>query len=277
MEGVLTGMHRSPHHGSSIEFAEHKEYSPGDDVRHIDWRAYAKTDKFHVKQFEEETNLRGHILVDGSASMGYASHRETKYERAAMIAASLAYLLLRQQDSVGLTIFGEDVVRFLPPRTDLEYLQVLCDALEKVTPAGKTNLHKALAHVAETARKRSMVLIVSDFFDHDPKVLSLIRQLRYRKHDVVLFQVLDPWELSFPFDDITMFEGLEGEGAVLADPRAMQHQYVAEMKLFVEGLARECAAVDASCLLVNTEEPAHEALVRMLLMRDGSLSRRWKK
>jgi uncharacterized protein (DUF58 family) len=270
VEGVLTGHHRSPLRGSSIEFAEHKEYSPGDEIKHIDWKAYAKFDKFYVKQFEEETNLRGYLLVDASASMGYASGPLTKLDYAARVAATLAYLLLRQQDGVGVCLFQDNVGTYVPPRATGAHLVNVLAALERAEAAGKTALAKALRFISEIARRRSLVIVLSDLFDPDPAVGDLLRQLRSREHEVVLFHVLDHDEVDFPFEELTIFEAMESNGRLLVDPPAVREDYLAELKRFVATYERHAREAGIEYWMVDTATPIAKTLLPFLERRHSA-------
>jgi len=270
VEGVLTGLHKSPHHGASIEFSEHKEYSPGDDIRHLDWKAFGRFDKFYVKVFEQETDLRGYLLVDTSASMSYRSPDATwsKAEYAAVLAASLAYLLVRQADSAGLVAFADAPHTFVPPRATSAHLGHITSALEGIETSGGTDVVRALDHLAEVARRRAIVLLFSDLFDPSPALLGRLRQLRSRRHEVAVFHVLDPWELTFPFSDLTEFEDLEDPGRrVLADPRGMRAAYLQEVGAFLERVRRATSEVDADYLTVTTDMAPARVLLRFLAGR----------
>src|SRR5262249_39021643 len=195
VEGALSGLHKSPHHGSSVEFAEHKEYSAGDEIKHIDWKAYGKFDKYYVKRFEEETELRAYLLIDTSASMGYRGRGVSKLDYARTLAASLAYLLLKQQDQVGMIAFGEKLRGYLPPRARGGQLGDLLASLEALEAGGRTDLPRALAYLSEVAQRRALIVVLSDLLDGDSdgkgQVRHLLRGLRARKHDVCVFHLLD--------------------------------------------------------------------------------------
>ena len=200
VEGALAGLHRSPHHGSSVEFAEHKEYAPGDEIKHIDWKAYGKFDKFYVKRFEEETELRAYLVLDSSASMDYRGGGVSKLEYARMLAASLAYLLLRQQDQVGMVAFGEKLRGYVAPRARSGHLSDLLTALDGVVAQGRTDLGRAIAYVSEVAPRRALLVFFSDLLGGDERLRALLRGLRARRHDVVVFHLLDKDELELPFE-----------------------------------------------------------------------------
>lgn len=271
VEGVLTGMHKSPHQGASVEFAQHREYAPGDEIRHIDWKAYGRSDRYVVKQYEDETNLRSYLMVDLSGSMDYrgGEDRVTKLEYAAQMAAGLAWLMLRQGDATGLMTFGNKVGEYLPPRTRGDHFWRMMKVLEETPVGGETNVTGALERVAELAGRRSIIMLFSDCFDFSGRVAAVAKQLRRRKHRVVVFQVLDRAEVDFPFDDLTLFEHLENtEEQVLADPRGMREQYLVEMREFCETLRRELLDGDVAYHRLMTDEPIEKALLRIV---QGSL------
>jgi uncharacterized protein (DUF58 family) len=277
VEGALTGLHRSPHHGSSVEFAEHKEYSPGDEIKHIDWKAYGKFDRYYVKRFEEETELTAYLLLDRSGSMSYRGDGLAKLEYAAYLVAALAYLLIRQQDRVGLYAFGgREAPVYVPPRARSTHLHDLYGQLERVVDSaggkdagrGPTALAAALDRVAETARRRrSLILVVSDMFDASPEVPMLLRRLRAQRHDVTVFQTLDRHELDLPFEGMTLFESLEDDRRILADPRAVRDDYLRELGAFLARTRRACADGDVEHHLVPTDQPLEQTLLNFLTAR----------
>jgi len=269
-EGVLTGLHKSPHHGQSVEFAEHKEYAPGDDVRRIDWKAYGKFDKYYVKQFEQETNLRTFLVVDGSGSMGYrgAPERLSKFEYASALAASLAYLLVRQGDAAGLVVVSDRVVKTVPPRAAASHLPALVEALSAVEPRGPTRLAAAVDHVLEHAPRRSAVLVFSDLFDAEEKVLKQLELLRRRKHDVTLFHVLDPDELEFPFEDPTLFLSMEDARQVEANGRDVRKGYLEVLDRWLAHVRRSAAEADLEHVLCRADVPPDQILLPFLARRE---------
>ena len=269
-EGVLTGLHKSPHHGQSVEFAEHKEYAPGDDVRRIDWKAYAKFDKYYVKQFEQETNLRAWLLVDGSGSMGYRGRPErlSKLEYASALAASLAYLLVRQGDAAGLVVVAERVVRHIAPRAAASHLPQLVETLEALAPRGETRLAAAVDHVLEHAPRRGSVLIFSDLFDAEEQALKRIAQLRRRKHEVTVFHVLDPAELEFPFEDPTLFLSMEDARQVEANGRDVRKGYLEVLARWLAEVRRTAAEADVEHVLCRTDQPLDQILLPFLARRE---------
>lgn len=294
VEGVLTGLHRSPHRGQAVEFAEHKEYAPGDELRDIDWRVYARADKYYVKKYEVETNLRAWLVIDASASMAYGREALTKLEYAKTLAASLAWLLIRQQDMVGLVVAGAQatepaaaqslmpstdetqdsklpsgVRRSIPPRASAGHLSGLMEVLDKANAHGATDLAGALDYVAEKARRRAVVLVFSDLFDPSPKALQALARLRGRRCEVSVFQTLDRDELDFPFEDSTEFLSLEGDARVETSPHQIREGYLNEMKLFLDDTRRKLLDSDVEYWLSPTNEPPHKVLLNFLARRRG--------
>ncbi len=271
-EGVLTGLHRSPHHGQSIEFAEHKEYTPGDEIRHIDWKAYGKFDKYYVKRFEQETNLRAYLVVDASGSMAYSSDPSllSKLDTASALAATLAYLLVRQQDAAGLVLVNDKVAGAIPPRASASHLVPIVDALSAVRGDGATRLSAAVDWVNEHAPRRSSVIVFSDLFDADEGVLRKLAQLRRRRHDVTLFHVLDPAEIEFPFDDPTLFLSMEDSRHVEAHGRDVRKGYLDVFGRWLGDVRRTAAEADIDYALCRTDRPPDEVLVPFLARRERS-------
>lgn len=271
-EGLLSGLHKSPHHGQSVEFAEHKEYAPGDEIRLIDWKAYGKFDKYYVKKFEQETNLRAYLVVDASGSMGYRGDpaRMTKLEYASAMAASLGYLLVRQQDAAGLVVVAGKVEAALPPRAAANQVGPMVDALERCRAAGSTELGAAIDWVIEHAPRRSSVLVFSDLMDREEKVLRRLAQLGRRKHEVTLFHVLDPAELEFPFEDPTLFLSMEDERQVEAHGRDMRKGYLELFGKWLAEVRRSALESDVDYTLCRTDAPLDSVLLPFLARRERS-------
>ncbi len=271
-EGILSGLHKSPHHGQSVEFAEHKEYAPGDEIRHIDWKAYAKFDKYYVKRYEQETNLRAWLVVDASGSMGYrgAEGRLSKLEYASALAASLAYLLVRQQDAAGLVAVDRAVVKAIPPRAAASHLGAIVETLSGLEPRGETRLGAAVDFLVERAQRRSSIIVFSDLFDRDERVLRTLAQLRRRKLEVTLFHVLDPAELTFPFEDPTLFLSMEDARSVEAHGRDVRRGYLELMGRWLEELKRASAEADLDYGLCPTDRPLDKVLLPFLARRERS-------
>lgn len=267
MEGVLSGLHKSPHQGQSVEFAEHKEYAPGDELRHLDWKAYGKFDKYYVKRYEHETNLRAVMVVDASASMGYRSGALSKLDVASTLAGALCYLLVRQQDAAGIALMTNGRFQDVPPRASAGHLNVLLDTLEHAQPNGGTDLLSAADHLAEVLPRRSSVVVLSDFLDENQDSLKRILALRQRKNDVAVFHLVDPAELTFPFDDPTLFLDMEGEGRIEVNPREIKESYLEEFGAFLANVKAACAEADVDYELVRTDERLDEVLLRFLAKR----------
>ncbi len=269
VEGVLSGLHKSPHQGQSVEFAEHKEYAPGDELRHLDWKAYGKFDKYYVKRFEHETNLRAWMVLDGSGSMGYRSGTLSKLDVAKTMAGALSYLLVRQQDAAGLSFIAEGRVQDVPPRASAGHLNVLLDSLDRLEPKGETDLGRAADNLAEKVQRRSLVLLFSDLFDDREGALKRLLQLRARKCDVAVFHIVDPAELTFPFDDPTLFLSMENDARIEVNAREIKESYLEEFSAFLKRCKDTCAEADVDYELVRTDEPLDSVLLRFLSKRQG--------
>lgn len=266
VDGLLSGIHRSPHRGASVVFVEHREYRPGDDLRLLDWRAYARSDRHQIKRFEQETHLRATLVMDRSGSMAYGGEgRRTKAEHAATLLAALAFILVRQGDAAGLSVIDSAVVTRLPPRTRAAHLEEILTELATQPRRGtKTGLHDALTEVAERSLRRGLIAIASDLLDFDKAALAPLSFLIGRGHDVVVFQVLDPDELELPFEDPARFEGLEGEPSLDADPEMLRAAYKVEIDAFVDSCRQRCTAVGARHVLARTDEPVERTLAKVL-------------
>jgi uncharacterized protein (DUF58 family) len=264
VEGFLAGMHRSPYFGRSVEFLQHREYTWGDDLRYVDWKVWAKQDRYYVKQFEEDTNLRCMFLVDVSASMRYGSGAMTKYEYACTLAASLAYLALRQQDAVGCVSFDDAPRMTLPVRTKRNQLDSVIQALEVSVPGRKTDLYRVLRHVAESYPRRGMMVLVSDLLVERDGLFRGLRLLRSRGHDILAFHVLDDDELDFPFNGPTRFEGLELDRSLGCNPRALREGYLAALGKYLEEIRRGCTLNNVDYTLLRTGQPLDAALATFL-------------
>jgi uncharacterized protein (DUF58 family) len=268
VEGYVAGMHPSPYHGFSVEFAEHREYVPGDDIRHVDWKVWSKTDKFYLKQYEEETNLLLYLLLDTSESMAYASgDNVTKFQYAQFVAASLGFMVLQQQDSVGLALFDDMVRRYLKPAGQPSHLKELIH-LMSVTPARqKSDLGIVFHDMAERFKKRGVVAIFSDLFDDVPKIIAGLKHFRHRRHEVIVFHILDPAEIDFPFRDTTLFKGLEGMPDVLTEPHALRRAYQEEIGEFLAELKKGCQIADIDYVPLLTDQDLGLALSSYLASR----------
>jgi uncharacterized protein (DUF58 family) len=268
VEGLLSGLHDSPYRGYSVEFAEHREYVPGDEIRHIDWKAYGKFDRYFIKEYEEETNLRAYLLVDASASMDYGSEGLSKFDYSCYLAASLAYLMLRQGDNVGLVTFGTQVQRYIPPRNGVQHMHALASHLEATRPQGETHLDQVLRELAGKLTRRGMIIVISDLFDDPEVIMRTLRYFRHRRNEVMVFHILDKNELEFPFQRLTVFEDIEDTAVrVLSDPRAMRAAYLQQMGLFIAEYRRACRRETIDYSLFPTTTPLDVALTRYLARR----------
>ena len=270
-DAVMSGIHKSPYTGSSIEFLEHKEYSPGNEIKHIDWKVQAKTDKYYVKQFEEETNLKSYLFVDTSGSMGYKSKGVSKLEYAITLAASLSYLLLRQSDLVGLVCFSEGMKQYVPPRSRLSHFYAIIKTLEGLEAGGASNIGAVLKEFAEKIRHRSLIIIISDFFDNREEIIRQLKYFHFKKNEVLLFHILDPYELTFPFETITYFESMEDERKVLADPKTIKDRYLAEINRFIDQFKKTCLENQIDYWLIDSSTPLDQTLIQFLARRENVL------
>ena len=271
VEGYVAGFHRSPMRGFSIEFAEHREYAPGDDLRHVDWKVFGRTDKFYVKQYEDETNLLCYLVVDVSESMTYRSDPEllTKLEYAQTLAASLAWLITQQSDAVGLVTFDREIRNILRPSSSPSHLGQLLQVLEQNDPQEKTDTGRVFHELARRLTRRGVVAIFSDLFDDVEPLLSGLKHLRYRQHDVVLFHLFDPAELDFPFQQNTLFKGLEQFPEITTDPRAMRKAYLEEVHGYLEQIERQCRAFQIDHAIVRTTDSLDQVITTMIAKRSN--------
>ena len=274
VEGTLSGRHRSPMHGFSVEFAEHRPYSPGDDLKHIDWKVWGRADRYFVKLYEEETNLRTYFLVDSSGSMRYRSAEMSKYDYGCTLAASLAYLLLMQQDAAALMLFDSALREELPPSSSAAHLRTMCELMQRSDPSDRsddtrtgTNLGPVLHEVAERIGRRSLVILISDLLAPATEVNAGLNHLRYNRHEVIVWHVVDEAERTFPFDENVQFEGLESDERVRADSRQMREAYLREFNRFRTEIEDACGRLKADYCLADTSEPLDRTLSRFLASR----------
>ena len=268
VDGLMVGIHPSQAKGFSSEFEEHREYAQGDDIRHMDWKAYGKFDRYFIKEYREATNLRGHILLDGSASMGYASNGWSKFDYGATLAASLAYLMLKQQDSVGLITFSRKIDRMIPPLAAPGHLFTILRELEETVPKGETAGGGILQELAASIKRRGFIILISDLLDRAEEVLRGLKQLRSKGSDVIVFHLLDPDELDFPFQEPTLFEDLEEDLKILTDPQTIRSAYKQTVQSLVEGYRQSCASYRIDYSLFNTSMGLDRALMRYLTWRE---------
>jgi len=273
VEGFLLGIHRSPFFGQSVDFLQHREYAPGDELRHIDWKVWAKQDRFYVKQFESDTNLRATLIVDVSNSMRYGSGPLNKYEYGCTVAACLAYLLIRQQDAVGCVAFDDSVRTKVPQRTKRSHLNSIVQALDASAPADKTDLGQILREVADTYPRRGLMILVSDLLVDRAGLFKGIKLLRQQGHDVLVFHVLDDDELDFEFSGPTKFDSLELDDQLACNPRALREGYLTALNAYLDEVRRGCASDGVQYTLLRTSDPLDGALAAFLSGRRQMLRR----
>jgi uncharacterized protein (DUF58 family) len=271
VEGFLTGLHRSPYKGFSVEFAEYRQYLPGDDLATLDWKVFARSDKHFVKKYEEETNLTCHMLIDVSKSMGYASGEITKLQYASYLAGALAYLMHRQRDSFGLIAFDESIAALLPASARSSHLRAVLLALERLELGAGTNVAKPLNDLAAAMRKRGMVVLISDLLDDPAKVLDGLKHFRYRGTDVIVFHILDPYELKFPFEQAARFRDMETDEEVMAVPGSIREDYVGRMQGLIEFYRRELQLSGIDYCLLETSQHLELGLMSYLMTRHRAL------
>lgn len=268
VEGFITGLHKSPYHGFSVEFAEHRQYMPGDEIKHLDWKIYGKTNRFYVKQYEDETNLRCMVIVDASASMKYASKGHiSKFEYASSLAGAISFLMMRQQDAAGLALYDTDIRAFLPPRSKRSYIQEILRTLDATEPSNTTGTAGALDRLAERISRRGLIVIISDFFDDLSSIVSALKRFRHSAHEIIVFQVLDPRERDFKFGADATFRDMETGEEMVTQPYQIQKSYAAAVQHFTDELKRECRQRNIDYVLVDTAEPFDTALVQYLNKR----------
>jgi len=268
VEGFLAGLHDSPYPGFSVEFSEHRRYVSGDDLRLIDWTVYAKTDKFYIKKFEAETNLQAHLIVDMSASMAYSySGAITKLDYAICLAAALAYMMINQQDAVGLITFDEQLRTFIPPRSRRSQLNNILTELARTAPKGETGLAAALNEAARLIKRRGLVILFSDLLTDPDPVYEGLHHLRFRGHDVVVFHILDEAEATFPFEGAVRFEEVETKERLVVDPLSIRAGYLAELARFIDGFRTACYRANVDYVQVDTSVTFDKALTSFLVAR----------
>jgi uncharacterized protein (DUF58 family) len=263
VDGALAGLHRSIHRGSSVEFAEHKEYSPGDDLRRLDWQAYAKYDRYYIRQFENETETRAYLLLDCSGSMEYGEPI-SKLNYASTLIGSLAYLLHHQRDQPALLTYGSEGKDYIPPHNRRSHLPAIFNCLENTQADGETDLNGLFNHILGVAAPRSLVVVVTDLLDPDLDLKAMLRQLRARKHQVVLFHLLDDDELELPFSSLTLFQSMEDKRQIMVDPAGIRRAYLREMRAFLDRVKGECQSNEVDYYLCRTSDQLDVLLRRFL-------------
>lgn len=293
VEGFIAGLHKSPYHGFSVEFAEHRQYMPGDDLKYLDWKVLGRTDRYYIKQFEEETNLKSYIIVDSSRSMQFRSSDSglgtsspfgklfrkkeqvkaetkssiSKLEYSTYIAASLAVLMNFQKDAAGLVVYDEAVKTFIPPKATSQNLKLILNQLASIQPSGKTNTASALNLVAERIKRRGLVIIFSDLFDDQTAVINALKHFRYKRNEVIMFQVLDPAEMNFAIDSPTIFKDMETSKEMLSQPISVMNSYKDAVKEFIDNYRTACLSNNIDYVLLSTDTPFDQALLGYLNKR----------
>jgi len=267
VEGFITGLHKSPFHGFSVEFSQHRPYNPGDTLRYVDWKVYGRTDRFYIKQFEEETNLKAYLLLDISKSMTYGSGKMNKITYAKYLAATLAYLMLLQRDAVGLGIFDNTMRRYLPPRSVISYLQPVIRELDGLTAGEDTNVGAVLHKLADQIKRRGLIILISDLLDTKEDIVSGIRHFRYNGHEVLVFQILDPSERDFNFKGDVIFEDMETGAALRTQPSYIRKEYQSRMEQFIHDLRASCLQDRVDYHLIETSDSLEDALISYLTKR----------
>lgn len=267
VEGFIVGLHRSPYHGFSVEFAEHRQYMPGDEFKHIDWKVYAKSDKFFIKQFEEETNLKAYILLDASNSMGYKSDGISKLEYGSYLAASLSYLTLRQQDAPGLLIYDEKIRSYIPPKGARSHINPILRQLSDTLPSSKTDASVAFHELADRIKRRGLVVVISDLLDDPEKMLLGLKHFRHRRHEVIVFHILDPYERNFAYKSEARFRDMETGKELLTDPWQIRGEYMSRLGDYLEWISKSCRDSHIDYHLLDTSVPFDRALFGYLAKR----------
>ena len=267
VEGFIIGLHKSPYHGFSVEFAEHRPYMPGDEIKHIDWKLYGKTDRYYVKQFEEETNLKAHIILDASHSMEFSSNEVSKIQYGTYLGAALTYLMLKQQDAVGLTIFDEGIRTMIPPSSRPSYLNVILGQMESLETGGETNISGTLHELAERIKRRGLIILISDLLDEPEEVLNGLKHFRHRKNEVIVFHVMDEQELSLDYDRQVELTDLESGQALTTEPRLIRKAYREEIQKFIGHYRQECLSNHIDYIHLTTAQPFDLALTEYLNKR----------
>jgi uncharacterized protein (DUF58 family) len=268
VEGFISGLHRSPHLGFSVNFAEYNPYRPGDDIRRIDWKVYARTDRFFIKEYEGETNTSIHLILDCSRSMFYGAHGITKLEYGQFLAASLGYFAFKQRDAVGFISYDEDVVQYVPARGSVGHLNTVLHAIEETHPGEKTDFVKSLVRVSERLRRRGLVVVISDLYDEPLNVMNGLRHLAFRGNDVIVFQILDPVELRFDFRDAAQFVDMETRTEMHVIPDFIRQEYRRVLQNQISEYEKECRKDRMDFCLIDTSQPLDRALFSYLVRRE---------
>ena len=267
VEGFIIGLHKSPYHGYSVEFSEHRPYTFGDEMKNIDWKLWARTDKYYVKEFEEETNLSAHILFDKSLSMGYSSGTIKKIDYAKLLASSLSYLMIKQQDATSLNIFNETITSMIHPSAKPSHLKILISELEKLSPSGTTDISKVLHRLAESIKMKGLIILISDFYSDLEQTISGLKHLKFYGHDIIIFHLLDPKEISLDFKGRVEFIDLETGAKIITEPDFIRKEYKSSIEEYINMLNKECRKLNIDHILVNTSMDIDKLLYMYLKKR----------
>lgn len=267
VEGYLTGLHKSPYRGVSVEFASHRNYTPGDDLRYLDWKIFGRSDRLYIKEYEQETNLNCYLLLDVSESMAYQSTGISKFEYGSYIAASLAYLMIQQQDAVGLVLFDREVLKVIHPAGSQLHLNAILKEISQATPTRPTDIKAISLNMAERIEKRGLVIIISDLFDNPLNILKGLQRLRHKGQEIIVFNIMDEAEIKFPFNRMTYFEGMEESGNLIADPRPLRREYLNALNNFTTLLRRNCLKERIDYVQISTDQNLDVALTAYLSTR----------
>lgn len=267
VEGFIIGLHKSPYHGFSVEFAEHRQYMPGDEIKHIDWKLYGKTDRYYVKQFEEETNLKANIILDASQSMGFGESGISKVEYGSYLSAALTYLMLRQQDAVGLTIFDKGIRSMIPPSARPSYLNVILSQMQSIETGQDTDIAGTLHELADRVKRRGLIILISDLLDDPDDVITGLKHFRHKKHEVIVFHVLDEQEIEFDYGSQVELTDMESGEHMTTEPRLIRQDYQAEMQEFIRYYKEECLSNHIDYVQLTTTQPFDIALSEYLNKR----------
>ena len=267
VEGFIIGLHKSPYHGFSVEFSEHRPYGLGDEIKFIDWKLWAKTDRFYIKQFEEETNLKCHIILDKSSSMGYGSEKITKFEYSKTLTASLIYLMIKQQDAVGLTMFDDSIKTSIKPKSKISHLNLLLASMHEVSTGGETSIPYLLHSLAESILKKGLIILVSDLIDDENEVIKGLRHFKHKGHEVIIFHIIDPKEKNLNFEDNVKFLDVENNSAITTDTRQIKNQYNKAFKDFCSFYENNCAKNKIDYVQIDTNQPLDVSIMQYLVKR----------
>jgi uncharacterized protein (DUF58 family) len=267
VEGYLSGLHQSPYRGVSIEFRSHREYVPGDDLRHLDWKVFGRSDRLYIKQYEQETNLFAYILLDISESMSYGSGKVNKLEYARYLAAALTYLMIQQQDAVGLILFDQDVTKSIPSRSSPAHLNLILKELDEARATRKTDFKALSTDMTERLEKKGLIIVISDLFDNPDSLINGLRMIRHKGQEIIVFNILDEYEATFPFNKMTRFDGLEGYPYLTVDPRALRNEYLKALDEFTTAIRRACQQERIDYVKISTDQMLDVALSIYLAKR----------